>query len=92
MSNHFFADFPFFDEGTVSAIYLFSSPFPFDRRTGFTKRAQDVPLVKAWYKEHCPPGQPVKVRVSYQKLLKNHVYNSLKSKRPTSRRKKYLLK
>ena len=87
-----FVDFPLSDENTVSAISLYSAPFPFDRRTGFTKRAQDVPLVKAWYKEHCPPGQPVKVRVSYQKLLKNHVYNSLKSKRPTSRRKKYLLK
>ena len=28
------------------------------------------PLVNAWFQEHCPPAHPVKVRVSYQKLLK----------------------
>jgi pre-mRNA-processing factor 8 len=40
-------------------------------------RAEDVPLVKQWYLEHCPAGQPVKVRVSYQKLLKTYVLNEL---------------
>jgi hypothetical protein len=43
------------------------------------RRAQDIPLVKNWYLEHCPPNQPVKVRVSYQKLLKCYVLNELKS-------------
>ena len=42
------------------------------------RRAQDVALVKNWYLEHCPPNQPVKVRVSYQKLLKCYVLNELK--------------
>ena len=37
------------------------------------RRAQDVPLVKNWYLEHCPPNQPVKVRILYQKLLKCYV-------------------
>lgn len=27
--------------------------------------------------EHCPTSYPVKVRVSYQKLLKNYVLNQL---------------
>ena len=27
--------------------------------------------------EHCPTAYPVKVRVSYQKLLKNYILNQL---------------
>ena len=38
-------------------------------------------LVKAWFKEHCPPNLPVKVRVSYQKLLKLWVLTELYKKR-----------
>ena len=30
------------------------------------------------YYEHCPSGHPVKVGVSYQKLLKVYVLNTLK--------------
>ncbi|QIW98735.1 hypothetical protein AMS68_004253 [Peltaster fructicola] len=40
----------------------------------------DVPLIKQWYLEHVPDGQPVKVRVSYQKLLKQYVLNELHKK------------
>jgi len=40
----------------------------------------DLPLVGNWCLEHCPPNQPVKVRVSYQKLLNYFVLNELKSK------------
>ena len=40
-------------------------------RSGRTRRIIDVPLVKTWYREHCPAGMPVKVRVSYQKLRKS---------------------
>lgn len=54
---------------TADAIALWWAPYPYNQRSGRTVRAQDMPLVKCWYLEHCPPGQPVKVRVSYQKLV-----------------------
>ncbi|KGG52195.1 hypothetical protein DI09_1p450 [Mitosporidium daphniae] len=68
------------------ALALFWAPWPFCIRTGRTSRAQDVPLVKDFFLEHCPPGQPVKVRVSYQKLLKCHVSRALTEHRRRARR------
>jgi len=73
---------PLFNDETASAIALWWAPFPFDRRSGKMVRAQDVPLVKQWYLEHVPAGQPVKVRVSYQKLLKTYVLNELHKNPP----------
>ncbi|GAP89634.1 putative pre-mRNA-splicing factor spp42 [Rosellinia necatrix] len=73
----FLADEELYTEDTAAAIGLWWAPFPFDRRSGRMVRAQDIPLVKHWYLEHCPPKQPVKVRVSYQKLLKTFVLNEL---------------
>jgi pre-mRNA-processing factor 8 len=55
--------------GTADAIAVWHAPFPYNQRSGKTMRAQDISLVKSWYMEHCPPGLPVKVRVSYQKLV-----------------------
>jgi pre-mRNA-processing factor 8 len=55
-------------------------------------RAQDVPLVKQWYLEHVPAGQPVKVRVSYQKLLKSFVLNELHKKDPQAQSKQNLMR
>ncbi|EKG12962.1 Mov34/MPN/PAD-1 [Macrophomina phaseolina MS6] len=78
----FLADEELYTEDTASAIALWWAPFPFDRRSGRMVRAQDVPLVKQWYLEHVPQGQPVKVRVSYQKLLKTYVLNELHKKPP----------
>lgn len=60
--------------------------------SGRCRRALDVPLVKSWYREHCPPGQPVKVRVSYQKLLKYYVLNALKHRPPKPQKKRYLFR
>lgn len=79
----FLADEEIDNEHTSSAIELWWAPFPFDRRSGRMVRAQDVPLIKQWYLEH-PPSErpPVKVRVSYQKLLKNYVLNELHKKKP----------
>ena len=77
----FLADEELSNDDTASAIALWWAPYPFDRRSGKMVRAQDVPLVKQWYLEHVPSGQPVKVRVSYQKLLKTYVLNEL-HKRP----------
>ncbi|ODQ65863.1 PROCN-domain-containing protein [Nadsonia fulvescens var. elongata DSM 6958] len=78
-------------QNTAGAIALYWAPFPFNRRSGVTVRAQDVALVKNWYMERCSPEYPVKVRVSYQKLLKSYVLNALKSKPPTNQRKRHLL-
>ncbi|KIW55283.1 pre-mRNA-processing-splicing factor 8, variant [Exophiala xenobiotica] len=88
----FLADEELYTSETASAIALWWAPFPFDRRSGKMVRAQDVPLVKQWYLEHCPPGQPVKVRVSYQKLLKSYVLNELHKKKPKAQNKQDLLK
>ncbi|KAK4999237.1 pre-mRNA-splicing factor 8 [Elasticomyces elasticus] len=77
---------------TASAIALWWAPFPFNQRSGKMVRAEDVPLVKQWYLEHVPGGQPVKVRVSYQKLLKTYVLNELHSKAPKAVSKQNLMK
>ena len=73
---------PLYTENTANGIGLFWAPEPFNQRTGRTRRCCDVPLVSAWFKEHCPQGYPVKVRVSYQKLLKCWVLNSLHHRAP----------
>ena len=81
-----------YTDNTANGIALLWAPRPFNLRSGFTRRALDVPLVKTWYREHCPPGQPVKVRVSYQKLLKYYVLNALKHRPPKAQRKRYLFR
>lgn len=55
-------------------------------------RCIDIPLVNSWFQEHCPPSHPVKVRVSYQKLLKCYVLNELHKKAPKGLKKKYLFR
>ncbi|EIW70772.1 hypothetical protein TREMEDRAFT_38390 [Tremella mesenterica DSM 1558] len=80
------------NENTSDAIALFWAPYPYNRRSGATRRAQDVPLVKNFYLEHCPPDQPVKVRVSYQKMLKVFVLNALHHKRPKAMVKRNLFR
>ncbi|KAF8757846.1 U5 snRNA binding [Rhizoctonia solani] len=77
---------------TADAIALWWAPAPYNTRSGRTRRAQDVPLVKNWYLEHCPPGQVTKVRVSYQKLLKCYVLNELKHRPPKAMTKKSLFR
>ncbi|KAL3474204.1 NUC071 domain-containing protein [Aspergillus californicus] len=88
----FFADEDLYTPDTASAIALWWAPHPFNKRSGKMVRAQDVPLVKQWYLEHCPQGQPVKVRVSYQKLLKTYVLNELHQKKPKAQSKQDLMK
>ncbi|KAJ3374243.1 Pre-mRNA-processing-splicing factor 8 [Allomyces arbusculus] len=86
----FLADEELYTDNTAPGIALYFAPHPFNKRSGRTRRAQDVAMVKTWYLEHCPPNQPVKVRVSYQKLLKNFVLNELHAKRPKAMAKKSL--
>ena len=79
-----------FSEHTASAIALYWAPRPFNLRSGHTRRSIDVPLVNGWFQEHCPPSHPVKVRVSYQKLLKCYVLNCLHQRPPKGLKRKYL--
>ncbi|KAJ6171891.1 hypothetical protein N7470_000958 [Penicillium chermesinum] len=81
-----------YTEETASAIALWWAPHPFNKRSGKMVRAQDVPLVKQWYLEHCPQGQPVKVRVSYQKLLKSYVLNELHRSKKKKEKRQHLMK
>ena len=88
----FLQDSPLYSDNTANGIALLWAPRPFCLRSGRTRRALDVPIVKSWYREHCPAGQPVKVRVSYQKLLKYYVLNALKHKPPKPQKKRYLFR
>lgn len=85
-------DTPLCTENTKNGIDLLWAPRPFNQRTGRTRRAYDIPLVSTWFRERCPQDQPVKVRVSYQKLLKCWVLNQLHHRRPKSQKKRHLLK
>ena len=60
--------------------------------SGRTRHAIDIPLVNDWYREHCRRDHPVKVRVSYQKLLKCFVLNELHKRPPKSYNKKSLFR
>ena len=82
-----------FTENTYDTLSLFWAPQPFNFRSGKTQRAQDVPLLRNWYHRRSPLNQPVKVRVSYQKLLKNYVLNRVHHRKQYKiRRKKSLFK
>ena len=83
-------DTPLYTDNTANGIALLWAPRPFNLRADHSRRALDIPLVKTWYLEHCPPSQPVKVRVSYQKLLKVFVLNSLKHRAPKAMKKRYI--
>lgn len=86
-----FKDEPLEPEDTAAALHLWWAPYPFNRRSASTVRAQDVALVKSWYKERPPQGSAQKTRLSYQKLLKRYVSNELRS-RAKSQERAHLLK
>ncbi|KAI6689937.1 hypothetical protein NL676_026765 [Syzygium grande] len=81
-----------YTDTTAAGISLLFAPRPFNTRSGRMRRAEDIPLVSEWYKEHCPPTYPVKVRVSYQKLLKCFVLNELHHRPPKAQKKKHLFR
>ncbi|KAD4585392.1 hypothetical protein R6Q59_035988 [Mikania micrantha] len=83
---------PLYTDTTAAGISLLFAPRPFNMRSGRMRRAEDIPLVSEWYKEHCPPSYPVKVRVSYQKLLKCFVLNELHHRPPKAQKKKHLFR
>ncbi|OUS43523.1 NUC071 domain-domain-containing protein [Ostreococcus tauri] len=86
----FLEETPLYTENTASGIALLYAPRPFNLRSGRMRRAMDVPLVNNWFHEHCPSGYPVKVRVSYQKLLKSFVLNELHKRPPKSTKRRNL--
>ena len=59
--NPFLQDCPLYSDNTANGIALLWAPRPFNLRSGRCRRALDIPLVKSWYREHVPAGQPVKV-------------------------------
>ena len=83
---------PLYTEKTALGISLYWAPRPFNMRSGKTRRAIDIPLVNSWFNEHVPHEYPVKVRVSYQKLLKCWVLNQLHHRPPKALNKKVLFK
>ncbi|KAF3450897.1 hypothetical protein FNV43_RR06986 [Rhamnella rubrinervis] len=85
-------DTQLYTDTTAAGVSLLFAPRPFNMRSGRMRRAEDIPLVSEWYKEHCPPSYPVKVRVSYQKLLKCFVLNELHHRPPKAQKKKHLFK
>jgi pre-mRNA-processing factor 8 len=86
------SEFPLYTENTLSGISLLWAPHPFNKRSGRTRAAYDVPIIANWFKERCPITYPVKVRVSYQKLLKYYVLNYLHHKKPKSQKNRSLFK
>lgn len=83
---------PLYTDNTSAGITLYWAPGPFNKRSGKTRRAYDVPLVNQWFQERVPHEYPVKVRVSYQKLLKNWVLSKLHHRKPKTVAKKSLMK
>jgi len=88
----FLVETELYTDTTAQGITLFWAPRPYNLRSGHTRRSIDVPIVQSWFKEHCPQGYPVKVRVSYQKLLKCYVLNRLHHRPPKALNKKYLFR
>ena len=83
---------PLYTDNTMNGVALCFAPRPFHMKSGRMRRTIDVPLVNGWFHEHCPSGYPVKVRVSYQKLLKCYVLNQLHKKPPKGLKRKNLFK
>ena len=50
---------PVYTENTASGVALLWAPAPFNQRTGYTRRAIDVPLVNAWFMVSHPSGWTV---------------------------------
>ena len=88
----FLNDKPLYTKETGNGISLLWAPSPFNKRSGRTRRAYDIPLISNWFRERCPLNYPVKVRVSYQKLLKCWVLNYLHHKKPKSMKRRNLFK
>ena len=45
-------DTQLYTDTTAAGISLLFAPRPFNMRSGRMRRAEDIPLVSEWYKEH----------------------------------------
>ncbi|KIN98816.1 hypothetical protein M404DRAFT_30967 [Pisolithus tinctorius Marx 270] len=64
----FLAEQPLENDLAAEGIALWWAPDPYNHCSGWTRCTQDIPLVKNWYLEHFPLGQPAKPpRESYDK-------------------------
>ena len=54
----FLGETPLYTDNTAAGVALLWAPHPFNRRSGRTRRAVDVPLVNSWFHEHCPQVPP----------------------------------
>ena len=59
-----------YSDNTANGIALLWAPRPFDMRSGRCRRALDIPLVKSWYREHCPPGNYIKLQQNAYTFIK----------------------
>lgn len=71
-------------EGSVEALDLLGASGPFEKRSGKTRRAEDVALIKSWYQERPNSAAPVKTRLSYQRLLGKGILNELHTRPSTT--------
>ncbi|XBW36857.1 hypothetical protein QEN19_002436 [Hanseniaspora menglaensis] len=66
----------------TSAIKLFEAPAPFHKKSGKTCRSQDINLLKSWISQKPNnPNYPIKVKKSYQGLMKNKIITKLRAKK-----------
>jgi len=90
--KNLFHELPFYSELLNDALELIVAPKPFDDRKLLSKRMLDVTIEKTWYLEHCPINYPLKIRISYQQLLKHYVLRESKKKGLTSVKKVSVIK
>jgi pre-mRNA-processing factor 8 len=99
-NNHSVSVSPFLESKPLSTprtgpgISLYSAPYPFNTRSGRTRRTIDIPLIGHWFRDRVSRDMnyPTKVRVSYQKLLKAWVLNQLHSRPDKPKSKRTLFK
>ena len=65
----FLGETPLYTDNTAAGVALLWAPHPFNRRSGRTRRAVDVPLVNSWFHEHCPQVPACSVQHALQPLL-----------------------
>uniref|UniRef100_A0A6T6SP05 mRNA splicing factor PRP8 n=1 Tax=Amorphochlora amoebiformis TaxID=1561963 RepID=A0A6T6SP05_9EUKA len=87
-----FFNYKLFNKYTKISLELLWSTFPYNTKILDIKRIITISMINNWIREHCPITSPQKVRISFQKLLKNYILNQLHNKKKKLFQKKSLLK
>jgi pre-mRNA-processing factor 8 len=87
-----FDDFPLYSQtseaNTLAGLILYHAPAPFSRNHGTTVPIYHMDLVKNWYiKTPIALNQPQKIKLSYQKLLKQWILSQISNHRDKSYKK-----